>query len=173
MRLGQDVRGADVEKEAGEEAQVEDERGRGNLESKVEAAPAMGASASSAEHGQRSGAWCSGAASIRLTVLSPSAKSWAITAVATTRPTVVETWKPRPMPTPSMKLWATRAEAERTPICGVVVVGVALLLGVVDEGQLLHRVEEQEAHHQRHHGPRGVQAVLADQARRPRAGGRS
>ncbi|PYQ18376.1 MAG: hypothetical protein DMF81_25130 [Acidobacteria bacterium] len=81
------------------------------------AAPARGASASRASmpSARRWGFWW---ASISPTVFRPSAKSWAITAVPTTRPTQGETWKPRPMPIPSTKMWPTRAMAQSRPTSG-------------------------------------------------------
>jgi hypothetical protein len=52
------------------------------------------------------------------TVFSPSAKSWAMTAIATVMPTVLFTWKAKPMATPSVKLCAANATAEATPTRG-------------------------------------------------------
>ena len=52
---------------------------------------------------------------ISVTVFSPSAKSCAITANATAQPTVLLTWKARPMPTPSRNECPTRAAAPSEP----------------------------------------------------------
>ncbi len=83
----------------------------------MEAAPAIGAKAAATKKkSERSGEFLW--ESIRETVLSPSEKSWAITATAIEIPTVGEIWKPRPIPTPSRNEWAIKARADAMPTVG-------------------------------------------------------
>ena len=57
-------------------------------------------------------------ASISETVFTPSAKSCAITAKATARPTLAPVWKPIPIAIPSVRLCPASAIAEATPTAG-------------------------------------------------------
>lgn len=54
--------------------------------------------------------------SIADTVLMPSEKSCAKTATANTNPKVVETWKAKPIPRPSKKLWRESRPARKIPL---------------------------------------------------------
>jgi len=86
VSVGQDLGRPDVQEEAAEETQID-------------------VSARRVELWRRS---------MRLTVFLPSAKSWARTANVTMKPVSGDTWKAKPMPSPSRKLWPIRATAERT-----------------------------------------------------------
>jgi hypothetical protein len=57
-------------------------------------------------------------ASMSATVFIPSVKSCAMTATATSVPTLGLTWKPSPIPTPSMKLCTASATALSAPTSG-------------------------------------------------------
>ena len=90
----------------------------------------------------------------------PSAKSCAITAIATTRPIPDEIWKARPMLTPSSVLWPINAVADSSPACGLRRCSVGAPSGSARaQEQLLAGAKHQKGCDQPAHRPGGVQAV--------------
>ena len=146
VRLRQDVAGADVEQEAREEAQIDRQPGVGNREQhRRERAQHRAPSHPPAACPTRADDRYCWLTSISVTVFSPSEKSCATTAMATTMPTAALTLKAQADADAVEKAVARERQRREHPDGRVLVISIVVLVRVVNEHALFGDVEQQKA----------------------------